>query len=261
MISLKTKKQALILVGIAMVVCSAGYRAYKSCCNKNKNTSILTRLTSKTIKPHPHARYPLQEFGIPMNDAKRIVFIKNVVTRTNIIAGDFSYYDDPAYADDFETKNVLYHYSFSKEKLIIGKFCAFATGVKFIMGSANHKMDGFSTYPFFVFFGTKFDPAHVPYKGDTVIGNDVWIGYDATVMPGIHIGDGAIVGAKAVVTKNVPPYTIVGGNPAKIIRTRFDEKTIQELQKIAWWDWSIEKITKNISAITGCNIDALKEAQ
>lgn len=178
------------------------------------------------------------------------------------MVGDFSYYDDPAGAENFEDTNVLYHYPFSKEKLIIGKFCAIATGIKFIMSGANHKLDGFSTYPFFIFkrgWEEGFDFASLPYKGDTVVGNDVWIGYGATIMPGINIGNGAIIGSMAVVTKDVPPYAIVGGNPAKIIRTRFDEATIEELQAIRWWDWSIEKISQNIGIITGNDMKILKE--
>lgn len=217
-----------------------------------------------SLGPDPKNRYPFQGSGIDV-DYKRTVFLKNVITRPNIIVGDYSYYDDPAGADDFENKNVLYHYQFSKEKLIIGKFCAIATGARFIMSSANHKMDGFSTYPFFIFrqgWEHGFDMAtSLPYKGDTVVGNDVWIGYDATIMPGITIGDGAIIGAKAVVTKDVPPYTVVGGNPAKIIRTRFDEHTITQLCEIAWWNWSREKIARNIPAIIGCDLNTLKNPE
>lgn len=216
-----------------------------------------------SLGPEPTSRYPFEGSGIEV-DCKRTVFLKNVVTRPNVIAGDYSYYDDPAGADDFENKNVLYHYFFSKEKLIIGKFCAIATGAKFIMSSANHKMDGFSTYPFFIFgrgWEKDFDMASLPYKGDTVVGNDVWIGYDATIMPGVTIGDGAIIGAKSVVTKDVPPYTIVGGNPAKIIRARFDDQTIARLREIAWWDWSREKISRNIPIIIDNDLDKLRNAK
>jgi virginiamycin A acetyltransferase len=211
--------------------------------------------------PDPTSLYPFEGY-------KGTVFLKNVIKRSNVIVGDFSYYSDhfgdPSCIEDFENTNVLYHYSSSKEKLIIGKFCAIAAGAKFIMSSANHKFDGFSSYPFFLFkcgWEKDFDMASLPYKGDTVVGNDVWIGYDATIMPGVHIGDGAIIGTKAVVTKSVPPYTIVGGNPAKIIRTRFDEKTIAELQSIAWWDWPREKICRSIPAIIGNDLDKLKNAE
>lgn len=213
--------------------------------------------------PDPKCRYPFEASGVPV-DAKRAVFIKNVITRSNIIAGDFSYYDDPVTAIDFENKNVLYHYWFSPEKLIIGKFCALATDAKFIMSSANHKLDGFSTYPFFIFrqgWEKDFDITCLANKGDTVVGNDVWIGYDATIMPAVHISNGAIIGSKSVVTKDVPPYAVVGGNPAKIIRMRFDEKTIAELQAIAWWDWSVEKITRNIPIIIGNDVDKLRNTK
>jgi len=211
--------------------------------------------------PNSNTMYPFVGLNLLTNE-KRTVFLKNIITRPNISIGDFSYYDDPEGAEHFEDTNVLYHYSFSKEKLIIGKFCAIATRAKFIMSSANHKLSGFSTYPFFIFkrgWEEGFDFASLPYKGDTVVGNDVWIGYDATIMPGVHIGDGAIIASKSVVTKNVAPYTIVGGNPAKAIRTRFDEATIKELLAIAWWDWPIEKISRNIGIITGTDIETLKK--
>jgi virginiamycin A acetyltransferase len=212
--------------------------------------------------PDPKMRYPFEGLNISAIDHKRTVFLKNVVNRPNVIVGDYSYYDDPVDAENFENNNVLYHYDFSREKLIIGKFCAIATGAKFIMSSANHKLDGFSTYPFFIFrrgWEENFDMNSLPYKGDTVIGNDVWIGYDATIMPGVHVGDGAIIGAKAVVTKDVPPYAVVGGNPAKILKMRFDDATIAELLNIAWWNWPHEKISENIGIITGCDLEKLKK--
>ncbi len=216
-----------------------------------------------TTLPESTSRYPFEGAGIDVN-VKETIFLKNAVTRTNIIVGDFTYYHAPD-TDDFENRNVLYHFPNSKERLIIGNFCGIATGTKFIMSFANHKMDGFSTYPFWFIFrhGWKdgFDMTLHPSKGDTVVGNDVWFGYDATIMPGVTIGDGAIIGAKAVVTKDVPPYSIAAGNPAKIIRTRFDDKTIAELQAIAWWNWSREKIARNIPAIIGNDLDALKNAK
>lgn len=215
-----------------------------------------------TLGPDPKMRYPFESLNISAIDYKRTVFLKNVVKRPNVMVGDYSYYDDPIDAENFENNNVLYHYDFSKEKLIIGKFCAIATGAKFIMSSANHKLDGFSTFPFFIFrrgWEENFDMNSLPYKGDTVIGNDVWIGYDATIMPGVHVGDGAIIGAKAVVTKNVPPYAVVGGNPAKILKMRFDDATIAELLNIAWWNWPHEKISRNIAAITNNDLESLKK--
>jgi virginiamycin A acetyltransferase len=146
--------------------------------------------------------------------------------------------------------------------LIIGKFCALATGIKFIMNGANHKISGFSTYPFDI-FGNGWQrvapqPEELPFKGDTVIGNDVWIGYEAVIMPGVKIGDGAIVATKSVVTKDVPPYSVVGGNPANLFKKRFSEETIELLLKISWWNWDIEKITRNLEKIVSADIEGLK---
>jgi len=204
--------------------------------------------------PKPDEKYPMK--GFP-----QVVFLKNFITKPNIIVGDYSYYDDLDKPEDFENKNVLYHYPFMGDKLIIGKFCAIATEAKFIMNGANHKISGLSTYPFSIFRNgwEKVIPkqGELPYKGDTVVGNDVWIGYDATIMPGIHIGDGAIIAAKSVVTKDVSPYTIVGGNPAQEIRKRFDEDTTKKLLDIKWWSWNIKNITDNLSVITGNNIKEL----
>lgn len=206
--------------------------------------------------PNPDEKYPMK--GFP-----QVGFLKNFITNPHIIVGDYSYYDDLEGPEDFEHKNVLYHYPFMEDKLIIGKFCAIATDAKFIMNGANHKTSGISTYPFSI-FGNGWEkvmpkPGELPYKGDTVIGNDVWIGYDATIMPGIKIGDGAVIGAKSVVTKDVPPYAVVGGNPAKIIKMRFDESTIQTLLKIQWWNWDIKKITENLQLIVGGDIEKLEK--
>lgn len=184
---------------------------------------------------------PLQLF--PIKNVKRLCFLKNIITNPNIIVGEYTYYDDPDDVHHF-SKNVLYHFDFIGDKLIIGKFCQIATGVRFIMNGGNHQLTGFSTFPFAAFGGEWADVPLVPEsKGDTVIGNDVWIGNSATIMPGIHIGDGAIIASNAVVTKHVEPYSIVGGNPSKLIRHRFDEQTIQALLKLQWWNWNIEKIT------------------
>lgn len=197
----------------------------------------------------------------PMKGFPQICFIRNTVSNPNIIIGDYTYYDDPQDSENFE-RNVLYHFPFIDDRLIIGKFCALARGIKFIMNGANHKLDGFSTYPFQI-FGNGWEkvepqPAELPYKGDTIIGNDVWIGYEATIMPGVKVGDGAIVAAKSVVVSDVPPYTIFGGNPAKCIRQRFDDETIRLLLEIAWWNWDIEKITSNLEQIGSADIEALK---
>lgn len=163
---------------------------------------------------------------------------------------------------DFEKNNVLYHYPINKDKLIIGKFCSIACGTKFMFTSGNHSLKSLSTYTFPIFFDEwNLDAKNITSawdnKGDIVIGNDVWIGYEAVIMPGVKIGDGAIVGTRAVVTKDVPPYTIVGGVPARPIRKRFEDETIEKLLKIKWWDWDKEKIEKNISVIQSGEIDKL----
>ena len=196
----------------------------------------------------------------PMKGFPQVCFIQNTVSNPNIIIGDYTYYDDPEDSEAFE-RNVLYHYPFIGDKLIIGKFCALARDIKFIMNGANHKLNGFSTYPFQI-FGNGWEKVvpqagKLPYKGDTVIGNDVWIGYEAVMMPGVKVGDGAIVAAKSVVVKDVLPYTIVGGNPAQCIRQRLDDETIQALLKVGWWNWDIEKITRNLEQIVGADIEAL----
>lgn len=200
----------------------------------------------------------------PMKGFPQICFIQNTVQNPNIIIGDYTYYDDPEDSENFE-RNVLYHFDFISDRLIIGKFCAIATGVKFIMNGANHKLSGFSTYPFNI-FGNGWetvtpDPQVLPYKGDTVLGNDVWLGYEAMIMPGVQIGDGAIVAAQSVVTKDVPAYTIVGGNPAKPIRQRFSDEVVQELLAIAWWNWDIQKITRNLDKIVSADLDALRACE
>jgi virginiamycin A acetyltransferase len=199
----------------------------------------------------------------PMKGFPQICFIQNTVSNPHILIGDYTYYDDPEDSENFE-RNVLYHFPFVGDHLIIGKFCALARGVKFIMNGANHKIAGFSTYPFAI-FGNGWEsidptPEELPYKGDTIIGNDVWIGYEVVIMPGINIGDGAIIAAKSVVTSNVLPYTIVGGNPAKLIRQRFEDSIIQALLEIAWWNWDIAKITRNLEKIVGADIEALKNS-
>ncbi len=204
--------------------------------------------------PDPNEPHPMQ--GFP-----QICFIKNTISNPNIIVGDYTYYDDPEDSENFE-RNVLYHFPFIGDKLIIGKFSALSRGVKFIMNGANHKMSGFSTYPFEI-FGKGWEritpqPSEYPFKGDTIIGNDVWIGYETVVMPGVKIGDGAIIAAKSVVTRDVKPYTIVGGNPANLIRQRFSDEIVNVLLEIAWWEWDIEKITRNLEKIVAVDIEALK---
>lgn len=202
----------------------------------------------------------------PMAPHTNLVFLKNQITNPYIIVGDYTYYADFTDAQNFE-KNVLYHFEFIGDKLIIGNFCAIASDVKFIMNAANHETMPISTFPFGV-FGNGWEKINkgvslnnkYPNKGDMVIGHDVWIGYNATIMPGVKIGNGAIIAAKAVVTKDVPDYAIVGGNPAKIIRMRYDESQIARLNKIAWWNWSAEKITRHLTLINATDIDALEKA-
>lgn len=197
----------------------------------------------------------------PMDGFPQVCFIKNTVRNPNIIIGDYTYYDDPEDAENFE-RNVLYHFPFIGDKLIIGKFCAIARGVKFIMNGANHKLSGISTYPFQI-FGNGWEkvmpqPGDLPFKGDTIVGNDVWLGYDAMVMPGVRIGNGAIVATRSIVVSDVPAYTIVGGNPAKPLKQRFPSDVIDVLQSIAWWDWPIEKITRHLDIIVSADVDALR---
>ncbi|WP_413513595.1 Vat family streptogramin A O-acetyltransferase [Myroides odoratus] len=201
---------------------------------------------------------PDSKDAFPLEQYDRLCFLKNIITNPNIVVGDYTYYDDFESVENFE-KNVKYHFDFIGDKLIIGKFCMIASGITFIMNGANHKMDGITAYPFNI-FGKDWKIAEpklseLPYKGDTVVGNDVWIGTNVTIMPGIHIGDGAIIASNATVTKNVAPYSVVGGNPAKEIKKRFSEAKIQELLEMQWWNWDIEKITNNLKYLTEKRIE------
>lgn len=196
----------------------------------------------------------------PLENYDRLCFLKNIIKNPNIIVGDYTYYDNFEDVHNFEN-NVKYHFDFIGDKLIIGKFCMIASNVIFIMNGANHLSQSISSYPFAI-FGNGWENAMkdktYPTKGNTVIGNDVWIGYNATIMPGVKIGDGAIVATNATVTKDVEPYTIVGGNPTKPIKKRFSDSKIEQLLKLEWWHWDIEKITKNVQALTGNNLEFLK---
>jgi len=196
---------------------------------------------------------------------KQTVHLKEVINHPKIQVGEFSYYHNFEILEDYASYLAPYLFPLSKDSLIIGKFVQIAHGVRFITSSANHKMSGFSTYPFNTFMMTPQTTSEditamfedTQNRGDTLVGNDVWIGMNAVIMPGVKIGDGAIIGANSVVTKNVEPYTVVGGNPATIIKKRFDEQTIDTLLNIKWWNWPIGKIEKNIDVITGNDLDAL----
>lgn len=216
------------------------------------SSEAINELEDQPITPSPNNTLPLEE-------DKNLCFVKNIITNNNIIVGDYTYYYDPDDVYNFE-KNVLYHYEALNDKLIIGKFCQIGTAVKFIMNGGNHRLDGFSTFPFQAFGGAWKDvPTSGKIKGDTKIGNDVWIGYGAVILPGISIGDGAIVGACSCVTKDVDPYTIVIGNPAVRLRSRFDEDIINFLLSLRWWDWPIQQITQYASEIVNGNRERLEE--
>ena len=205
--------------------------------------------------PDPNKAFPNEKLP-------DLCYIKNVVKNPNIIIGDYTYYYGDN-ADQFE-KHVTHHYPFIGDKLIIGKFCAIAKGVEFVMNGANHRMNCVTTYPFYIMggdWGNALAPVtkELPLKGDTVLGNDVWIGQNVTILPGVHIGDGAIIGLNSVVTKDVPPYTIVAGNPAKIVRKRFDDEMIDLLLKLKWWDKSAEEINALIPLLSCSDLAKVKQ--
>ena len=195
---------------------------------------------------------------------KQTVYLKNVITDPSITVGDYTMYND--FVNDpvgFERNNVLYHYPINRDRLIIGKFCSIACGAKFLFNSANHTLSSLSTYPFPLFFEEwglekRNVAASWDNKGDIVIGNDVWIGYEAVIMAGVTIGDGAIIGARAVVTKDVPPYMVAGGIPAKPIKKRYPEETIAALSELKWWDWPEERIAQNLHAIQAGKLNELR---
>ena len=200
----------------------------------------------------------------PRTGDRRTVYLKNVVANPNITVGDYTMYND--FRDDptlFEQNNVLYHYPVNHDRLIIGKFCSIACGARFLFNSANHTLTSLSTYPLHHFYeewglDRKDVTRSWDNKGDIVIGNDVWIGYEAVVLAGVTIGDGAVIGARAVVTEDVAPYTIVGGVPARPIRRRFPEETVSALLRLRWWDWPKDRIAQNLSAIQSGSVAALQ---
>jgi len=207
--------------------------------------------------PNPAAIFP--------NDYGTTCFLKNVITAPNLFVGDYTYYDDPQDPAGFEKNNVLFNWPAFGDKLIIGKFCAIASGVKFIMGSANHRLCSVTTYPFHVFSGAWAEntPPHLsqlPFKGDTVVGNDVWFGRESVIMPGVHIGDGAIIAAYSVVTRDVAPYTLVGGNPARFLKNRFDEELTALLLDLRWWDLEPEALVSLLPLLCSDDLEAVRSA-
>jgi virginiamycin A acetyltransferase len=208
------------------------------------------------LGPDPRSLYPIPGYD-------KLIFLKNFIKATNIFIGDYTYFDDVRNGPEkFEEYNVLYNYHPDKVKLVIGKFCAIAAETRFIM-TGDHKLDGISTYPFPVFrqgWESAYNTLDLPVKGDILIGNDVWFGYNSLIKNGLNIGHGAIIAAGALVVKDVPPYAIVAGNPGKIVKMRFDDATIERLLQIAWWDWSIEKISQNLRLISHLDIDRLEAA-
>ncbi|WP_224813516.1 CatB-related O-acetyltransferase [Hasllibacter sp. MH4015] len=202
----------------------------------------------------------------PLAFTRQVAFLAPLAKdRDRVEIGRFTYYDDPDGPEHFFDRNVLYHFEFSPSKLIIGPFCALATGTTFIMDGANHAMGGHSTFPFDIFSddwkqGFSSVDVNAEGRGDTVIGPDVWIGNGAVIMPGMQVGAGAIIAARAVVSRDVAPFTIVAGSPARPVRTRFDPATIARLLDIAWWDWPVDRITRNLNAIRGADLALLEAA-
>lgn len=202
------------------------------------------------MKPDPNKKYPIQGY-------ENEIYVKPTLTNPNVIVGNFTYIAD----SEFES-HITNFYPWSRDKLIIGKFCQIARGVEFVMNDANHQMSAVSTFPFYTLEGWEMEPPKaedMPFKGDTVIGNDVWIGQNATILPGVHVGDGAIIGANSVVGSDIEPYTIVAGNPTKPIRKRFDDELIALMLEWKWWDKPIEEINKLIPILTNSRIDDVKK--
>ena len=200
---------------------------------------------------------PSPENIFPKSGVNFMTNVKPTVKNPNIVVGDFTYFSDV----DFE-KHVTHHYDFIGDKLIIGKFCQIAAGVEFMMNGANHQMNAVSTFPFYVMDGWEAKPpafSDLPIKGDTMVGNDVWIGENATILPGVHIGDGAIIGCDSVVASDVPAYTIVAGNPARPIRKRFDDELIDLLEKFCWWDKSVEEIKALVPLLMCGDLNKVKK--
>ncbi len=201
------------------------------------------------IRPNPNAVHPIPGY-------EKEIYVKPTIKNPNIIVGEFTYIAD----SEFES-HVTHHYEWNGDKLIIGKFCQIAAGVEFVMNGANHQMNAVSTFPFYTMEGWEMAPpaiSDLPLKGDTIVGNDVWIGQNAVILPGVHIGDGAIIGANSVVGSDIPPYTIVVGNPARETRKRFDDELIRLLLAYKWWDKSIEAINQLIPLLTSSDLENVK---
>jgi virginiamycin A acetyltransferase len=213
--------------------------------------------------PHDPRLGPDPDALHPMPRHPRVTFIRNLPLPPNVEVGAYTYYDDPEGPDSF-LRHVLYHFEFSGDHLRIGRFCALAAGTTFLMNGGNHRLSAPSTYPFQIFGGAwagRFEgELDFPNRGDTVVGNDVWTGWRSTFMPGVKVGDGAVVAARSVVTRDVPPYAIVAGNPASVVRMRYDPATVETLLRIRWWDWDVERITRNLEAISGRDAAALAAA-
>lgn len=193
----------------------------------------------------------------PIKGLNTLTYVKPTIKNPNIIVGDYTYFGDT----DFES-HVTHHYGFIDDKLIIGKFCQIAAGVNFVMNGANHRMNTVTTYPFYIFDGWDEETppeSEMPIKGDTIVGNDVWIGQNSTILPGVHIGDGAIIGLNSTVGSNVSPYTVVAGNPAKTIRKRFDDELIELLLKLEWWNKSIDDIKVLMPVLSNSNLTDVKK--
>lgn len=207
--------------------------------------------------PDPNVIFP-NEYGTSC-------FIRNVIAAPNISVGDYTYYDDPVDPTGFERNNVLFNYPEFGDRLIIGKFCQIASGVKFIMGPANHRLCSVTTYPFNVFGGvwSERTPPHMeqlPRKGDTIVGSDVWLGRESVVMPGVKIGDGAIIAAYSVVAGDVPPYTLYGGNPARFIKKRFDDALTALLLRLKWWDLPPEELAELLPLLCDSDLERVRAA-
>lgn len=200
--------------------------------------------------------YPDPEKIFPISGCKTVTHVRPTVKNPNIIVGDFTYFSDV----DFES-HVLHHYDFIGDRLIIGRFCQIASGVTFIMNGANHQMNAASTFPFYIMGWLQTPPSSddLPLKGDTIIGNDVWIGQNATILPGVHIGDGAIIGMNSVVGSDIEPYSIVVGNPARVLRKRFDDELIQHLLRLKWWDRPVDEIQELIPILCNGNLEYVKQ--